>query len=150
MTDDDEGVLSPDDLELPDEHVAELDDERLVVYPDGEPSGRPEGASLPDPVAGDERDDGANDERDDGARGGAGQRSLRDAADVPEAYALAAAAKTERGLDERVVRSNDVGRTFELFLRWYAGRVAPDRDVEEVLRVLVAASDLDATVERQR
>jgi hypothetical protein len=34
---------------------------------------------------------------------------------------------------------------FEEFLRWYAGRVDPERDPESVLEVLLAASDLDVT-----
>lgn len=170
---DDEGVLSPDDLELPDDDVTELDEDRMVVHPDSDGEGVPEASdrSLPDSTAGSDEHEGREpDERgrheepavraereEPDAQGVREERDstdgtalLRDAADVSEAYALAVGAKTEAGLDEMTVRSNDVGRTFESFLRWYAGQVAPGRDPEEVLRVLVSASNLDAEVRSRR
>lgn len=134
MTDDTpEGVLTPDELELPDDHVTELDEGRYLVRSDGD--ARDDGASEAPPV------DAAND-RDPPT---AGDRNVEPAdlrLDCEEAYAIAAQVKTDRGTGQRTVRSNDVSEVFEEFVRWYAGRVAPDRSPEEVLAVLVQSSDL--------
>lgn len=121
-----EEVLDPDDLELPDERVAEIDDGRYVIDVADSAS---ESSSPPT--------DSSTDSR----------TSLRELRQLADAYAVTAAVKTDRGVAETSIRSDDISETFESFVRWYAGRIDSSSSPEEVLAVLASASDLNVSVD---
>ena len=144
--DDPEGVLTPADLERVARQVRELDDERVLVPTDGADPERPDRPGSP----GREPRDGRSSrpEGPDGNPAGTADASskLTGASLDPEtAYAVDITVRTDHGLAAESFGSNDVRVVFEELLRWYAGRIEPDRDPETVLAVLLAASDLDVT-----
>lgn len=127
MSDDDtKEVLSPDHIDVDDEHVQPLDENRYVVSPD-------EGSS-PSSSTGDENT--ADSERTSGDEPGA-------LADLDGAYAVALQARFESERDDIRIETSDVSVAFESLLHWYAGKVADDTPPEEVIAVLLANSDLD-------
>jgi hypothetical protein len=152
--DDPEGVLTPADLERVARQVRELDDERVLVPTDGTDPGRPDRSGSGSVSSGRESRDephGGRESRPGGSDGnpaGTADASsgLKGASLDPEtAYAVDVTVRTDRGLAAESFGSNDVRVVFEELLRWYAGRIEPDRDPETVLAVLLAASDLDVT-----
>jgi hypothetical protein len=123
---DPEGVLTPADLERVARQVRELDEDRVVVPTDGDDPGPESGAPSPD---------SASAERPDGASPESGA-----------AYAVDVTVRTDRGVASESFGSNDLRVVFEAFLRWYAGRIDPDAPPERVVRVLLAASELDVEI----
>ena len=123
---DPEGVLTAEDLERVARQVRELDEDRVVVPTDGDD---------PEPASGNPSPGSASAGRPDGASPGSGT-----------AYAVDVTVRTDHGVAGESFGSNDLRVVFEEFLRWYAGRIDPDVPPERVLRVLLAASDLDVTV----
>jgi hypothetical protein len=118
-----DGVLTPDELDLEpsDERIRRLGDDRYVVRTDDDPPTGATDDAAPETVA-------------------AGTPPLDD---VEGAYAVALAARTDGDLETFRTASNDVRDPFEAMLRWYAERVAPDSPPEQVVSVLLDASDLD-------
>jgi hypothetical protein len=121
----DDGVLTPDELDVSErEDVRELDDNRYFVSLDS--GAAPEFERL------DEREEEEGDDL------------VAELASTPETYGLALAAKTESGVEERVIASNSVVETFEHALVWYAAQVGDaDTPPEDVLRILLEESSLD-------
>ena len=120
-------ALSPDELELDDEHVQRLDENRYVVTVDEKRS--PSG----------------------GGRAGLDSGRTSGAQEVTEtdgAYAFEARGRFEAEMDEIHVGTNDVAEGLESLLRWYAQNVAADTPPEDVVTVLLENSDLDVSVER--
>lgn len=142
-------VLEPEDLDVRnDDRVRQLDGNRFFVSTSDEGEvdapaddrlgtaarGRPEDPDRPrdDPSAPVGRDAG-------------GEQPLRDVlADVDGQYAIAAAARMDAGTAAYTAGTNNVAETFEAFLRWYAEQVGDGKTPdEEVLRILLAETDLD-------
>lgn len=113
---DDDGVLTPEELSRDDDDLRPIGDGRYVVETDGSTAAR-----------GDER-------VDDTPRG---------LADAPEAYATQVAFKTPDGVETHAVRSDDLSEAFEATMRWYARQLDPGADPDDVLRTLFAATELD-------
>jgi len=129
-----DGVLSPDDLDVSDrEEVSELDDGRFVVSTE---AGRSPSPRRPSPTL-DADDSPTPPETPESAPA---EQSL---SAIPERYATAIAAKTDSGVADEQFASNNIVDTFERTLRWYASRIDPEEPPEDVLRVLLAESDLD-------
>jgi hypothetical protein len=130
MSDDNtDDALSPDELELDDEHVQRLDENRYVVTVDEKrsPSGGTHGKA------------GLDSDRTSDAQG---------LAEIDGAYAFEARGRFEAEMDEIHVGTNDVVDGLESLLRWYAQNVAADTPPEDVVTVLLENSDLDVSVER--
>jgi hypothetical protein len=149
--DDPEGVLTPADLERVARQVRELDDERVLVPTDGADPERPDRPGSPGRVPREDTHDGRDSrpEGPDGNPAGAADASsglTGTSLDPETAYAVDITVRTDHGLAAESFGSNDVRVVFEELLRWYAGRIEPDRDPETVLAVLLAASDLDVRV----
>ena len=165
-----EGVLTPEDLERVARQVRELDEDRVVVPTDGDDTGPGSEESSPDPrprsetpapdtapgSGGTSTDGvpGSGESSPDTAPAQAERSPDRSGGDRPEptepaagaAYAAEVTVRTDQGLASESFGSNDLRVVFEAFLRWYAGRIDPDAPPERVLRVLLAASDLDVAV----
>ncbi|MEE6211113.1 hypothetical protein U3A55_13265 [Salarchaeum sp. III] len=127
-----DGVLSPEDLDVEDrEEVQQIGDGRYVVATNAgrSPDPRPTGALPSEP------DDSPTPEETPSATAALSA--------VPEQYAAALAVKTDRGVADERFASNNVVDTFERTLRWYAQRIDASEPPEDVLRVLLAESDLD-------
>lgn len=101
-------------------------------------AGRP--ASPPDAPS---PADGSASRGEHGSGTGDAAAAVAALADTRQAYAVDLTVKTDNGIANRRIRSDDVREVFEGTLRWYAGQIAPDRPTEEVLDVLLSASDLD-------
>jgi hypothetical protein len=148
---DPDGVLSPSDLERVARQLRKLDDERVVVPTDGDPTGTDDGSGSTANPRSDRSSERASQSWEDPGDTGAppdgpeGRGVPGTGPDPGAAYAVDVAVRTDRGRATESFRSNDVRVVFEEFLRWYAGRVDPERDPESVLEVLLAASDLDVT-----
>lgn len=123
------GVLSPDELELPDD-VAELDEGRYVVPTEegDRPSVGEADAPAPTPTDGPDAESSAAEGRPTAALSGA--------------YAAAVTMRTPEGTDATQVETDDVRELFEELLVWYAEQMAPGNDPEEALSVLLAESSL--------
>ncbi|GAA0652290.1 DUF7500 family protein [Salarchaeum japonicum] len=127
-----DGVLSPEDLDVEGrEEVEEIGDGRYVVSTS-------EGRS-PDPRPADDLPG----ETDDSPTPAETPSAAAALSAVPEQYAAALAVKTDHGVADERFASNNVVDTFERALRWYAHRIDPSEPPEDVLRVLLAESDLD-------
>jgi hypothetical protein len=122
-----EGVLSPEDLELPDD-VAELEEGRYVV-----PTDENEG-SAPSPTAS-RADADADANADD-------QTEREPVEALSGAYAVAVTMRTPEGTDAIQLATDDVRDLFDELLVWYAERLAPGTDPEEALSVLLSESSL--------
>ncbi|MEF8841533.1 MAG: hypothetical protein V5A62_07880 [Haloarculaceae archaeon] len=137
--------MTPADLERVARQVRELDDERVLVPTGGTDTAPSSGADPdddrhPEPESPPRRDGGDVAVSAD-APGGLTGASL----EAETAYAVDVTVRTDRGLAAESFRSNDVRVVFEDLLRWYAGRVEPERDPETVVGLLLAASDIDVT-----
>jgi hypothetical protein len=109
-----DGVLSPEDLEL--EETQKLDENRHVVPVDDEATAE-----------------------DSSTRKGHDTEGY-DTVNPKKAYSVTATVRTPDGEDSFETASNDVTEFFEEFLRWYLGRIAPEEEPEEALEVLTGSS----------
>lgn len=138
MTDEPDGVLSPDDLDATDDRLRELDDDRFVVSTDGESDAQTadtdEGPPDPDP---------AEPPADEPPERGGNPAPL---SELDGAFALGGRARLGDEPVPFAVGSNDVAATFGGFVRWYAGAVAPGVPPAEAVAVLLSNSDLDVEV----
>jgi len=138
----DEEVLEPADLDVTtDEHVTELEDNRFVVSLDEK------GIASSEPLPGGDEDaaaDGADVPGDGDEESDREPESTDSLADVSAPYAVSLAARTEGEYAAHVVSSHNVVQAFEEVVRWYATQVGDDgTPPEEVVRILLEASDLD-------
>lgn len=128
-----DGVLAPEDLDVTDrEEVSEIGDGRFVVSTEAGRSPSPR--SSPSPSV---------DESPTPSETPASAPLGDSLSAVPQRYATVIAAKTDSGVADEQFASNNIVDTFERTLRWYASRIDPEEPPEDVLRVLLAESDLD-------
>ncbi|AGB38114.1 DUF7500 family protein [Natronococcus occultus] len=124
MTEDgprDEGVLTPEELALEHDSVAELGENRFLVRSEGDAS--PERA-LPD------------------GRGGHDHATPR-VGDTPEPHAVDIALKVDGEVARYRTSSNDVREVFAELLTWYATQLDADLSPEETLRLMLEHADLE-------
>jgi hypothetical protein len=63
-----------------------------------------------------------------------------------ERYAVDVAAKVDGGVAETRIGSDSIVETFEETLLWYADQIDDSTPPEEVIRILLAESDLDVSL----
>jgi hypothetical protein len=123
-------VLSPEQLELNDEHIQQLDENRYVVTFE-ERSAAAEGS----------HDSGDPDSRR------ASIDLSQELGETEAAYAFEARGRFETDTDEICVETNDVSEALESLLYWYARNVADDAPPKKVITVLLANLELDLSFE---
>ncbi len=152
-----EGVLEPDELEVERrEEVQELGENRYIVSTDddeGDDDGRTRRDQEPAP-SGRTPPTGPEDRPRPGADPAStelseptvpsGSRTPLVA--VGERYAVDIAAKVDGSVDDRRLGSDSIVETFEETLVWYARQVDDSTPPEEVIRILLAESDLDVSL----
>lgn len=130
---DEEGALTPDDLDITDdERVAEIEEGRYVISSSGE---RPQVPEELDEEAGSDKSgfDTLDDEEI--------YEWLRDNVESAEArYGFDVTAKFGDSVRRQELFSNDVVTTFENLLVWYSQHVGKDTPVEEALGILLMES----------
>lgn len=138
----DDGILSPDELQLDDTNVAELGENRFLVRSDESDSAAdprtegvtpPAGPDTPDPLTELEREPADSDAVP------ASQRL----AGAPESHGVDITLKTDGEIAHHRATSNDVREVFVDLLTWYAGQLDEDMSPSEALQVMLAASDLE-------
>lgn len=131
MTEDgprDEGVLTPEELALEHDSVAELGENRFLVRSEGDGADASPGRALPD------------------GRGGTDRANPRvgDAlADTPHPHAVDVALKVDGEVARHRASSNDVREVFAELLTWYATQLDEDLSPEETLRLMLEHADLE-------
>lgn len=143
--DSEDGVLEPDELDV--EHRKEVDeigDNRYIVSTDEDDGG---GGSSPqdasDPAA--ERHTGPPDDRAEPSDRSPGADPTPLSA-LDERYVVDVTAKVDGGVAETRIGSDSIVETFEETLLWYADRIDDSTPPEEVIRILLAESDLDVSL----
>lgn len=113
-----EGILSPEDLDLEDieklgenRHVVPVDQKQEEAVVEGDGPETAEVAEVPEAADGTEM-----------------------------AYCAAVTVRTPAGEASFRTASNDVTEFFDSFLRWYLSQVAPDEEAQDALGVLVESS----------
>jgi hypothetical protein len=133
--DPDQGVLNPEDLDVEDrEEVDAIGENRFVVSTSEEP--------LEDSPPLDEGhdDESPEDPPDDSTQVEASLGAIR------EQYAVEMASKMERDVATTRIASDNIVEVFEEFMLWYASQLDDSTPPEEVLRILVAESDLELSL----
>lgn len=131
---DDEGALTPDDLDITDdERVAEIEEGRYVISSSGE---RPQ---VPD--EGEDEGDTSDESGFVTVTDEAIYEWLRNNVESAEArYGFDVTAKFGDSVRRQELFSNDVVTTFENLLVWYSQHVGKDTPVEEALGILLMES----------
>jgi len=139
-----EGVLEPDELDVEHrEEVREIGDNRYIVSTDEDGGGGGSAPSeAPDPSA--ERRAPPAEPAAPNARSPAGDATPLAALD--ERYVVDITAKVDGGVAETRLGSDSIVETFEETLLWYADQVDDSTPPEEVIRILLAESDLDVSL----
>lgn len=155
---DDRPYLTPAELDFRrDESVTALGDGRYVVATDaqsatGNPGRSPSesgsrasrrrtdhGASAVHPTDGPSAEEGVSPDGTTGER----PNDEDDADESTPAYFADVTVRTDEGEFDARFEDDDIGAVCASLLRWYARRVAPDDDPEEVLSILLSRSAFD-------
>lgn len=146
----DEGVLEPDELEVERrEEVREIGENRYIVSTDeeGEGDGRERREPETPPAAPENRprpgSDPAETELSEPTVPSGSRTPL---AAVGERYAVDIATKVDGSVDDSRIGSDSIVETFEETLLWYARQVDDSTPPEEVIRILLAESDLEVSL----
>ncbi|NUC74444.1 hypothetical protein HTZ84_19455 [Haloterrigena sp. SYSU A558-1] len=135
----DDSVLTPDELQLNDDTVADLGENRYLVRSDESPAadavtGTADAASTDDSSRltqlESESSDHAHDPRE----------RLSDAS---EPHGVDITLKTDGEIAHHRAASHDVREVFVDLLTWYASQLDDDMTPSEALQVMLAASDLE-------
>lgn len=137
----DDGVLTPEELQLEDDRVDELGDNRYLVRPDDSNAANALAASE-DPTITTPTDSSHLTQLESGASGGEREASDR-LADAAAPHGVDIALKTDGEVAEYRATSHDVREVFVDLLTWYADQLDDDLSPEEALQVMLTASDLD-------
>ncbi|MFC4407345.1 DUF7500 family protein [Haloarchaeobius iranensis] len=134
-----DGILSPEELTPSEDHCEDLGDGRFVVSASDGPSAEQHGGTrLPDvdPALAGLAADGSGDP--------SGAPASADAlANANERYGVDIAVKTDDGVAQTEIRSDDVREVFTSLLTWYADELDDEMEAEETLRILLDASPLE-------
>lgn len=145
---DDGRALSPEELAIEDEEsVVSLDDGRYVIGSDGEsPSASPSRDESSAERSSSEREPSADSASRRG-RTDVDARTVRrwledDLRSVESRYGLHITAKAGETASHQQLFSDDVGTVFDSLLTWYAQQLDRELPVEDVLGILLAASNV--------
>lgn len=139
-----EGVLEPDELDVERrEEVDEIGDNRYIVSTDEDDDGGSPPQDATDPSA--ERRTQPPDDRAEPSDRSPGADPTPLAA-LDERYVVDVTAKVDGGVAETRIGSDSIVETFEETLLWYADRIDDSTPPEEVIRILLAESDLDVSL----
>ncbi|WP_435361464.1 DUF7500 family protein [Haloarchaeobius sp. DFWS5] len=139
-----DGVLSPEDLALDEDHVRSLDEHRQVIAAGDGPSANSHGGTprMPDIDVATIPD--ATDTDGDGATATTGSPQPAAAlADHSAPYGVDIAVKTDDAITHETIHSSDIREVFERLLRWYARQLDDELPPEETLAILLDASGLE-------
>ncbi|WP_436345921.1 DUF7500 family protein [Natronorubrum sp. FCH18a] len=134
----DDGVLTPEELQLEDDNVAKLSENRYLVRSDGA------GATAEMPAA--DAAAVATDADSSPARlesNPSDQSTDSPLVDAAEPHGVDITLKTDGEIAHHHATSHDVREVFEDLLTWYASQLDDDLSPSEALEVMLAASDLD-------
>jgi hypothetical protein len=137
------GALSPEDLELDDDHIMELAENRFLVTASEPSSAAMHGGidRLPDvdPSLGTERRAAT-----DGGSLATSESSIPTdvLANASARYGVDITVKTDDGIAREQLTSSDIREVFADVLRWYATQIDDELPAEETLGILLDASDL--------
>ena len=129
----DDGILTPDELQLENDQVDPIGENRYLVRSDGE-------TAAADPAAGVTTitsDSSPTHLESDHAQ------SASDLADAPEPHGVEITLKTDGELAHHRATSHDVREVFVDLLTWYAGQLDDEMSPSEALQVMLTASDLE-------
>ncbi|WP_435334696.1 DUF7500 family protein [Haloarchaeobius sp. TZWWS8] len=140
-----DGILSPEDLALDEDHVTALDENRLVVSARTARSETPHGGdarlSAADSTIIPDVDEAAD---ADGPQATTGSPAPADVLGESSArYGVDLTVKTDDGIAHETMTSDDIREVFERMLRWYAGQLDDELEPEETLSLLLDASGLE-------
>lgn len=116
-----------------DEQLRQLDEDRYVVTPESADS---------------TQDDTAESDGESATDAPPETEAVPGIEDLDGHFALVAAARTGNGTESVSIDANDVSRTFEDLLWWYADVIAEDTPPEDVIDVLLAHADFDRSPTR--
>lgn len=132
-----EGVVGPNELDYSeDERVAQIRDGRYVVATDKDGTPQVDGEEPPDREAEEER---SLEERGNFAK----QQMARYLSDKGAKHGIAVTASFGGRVAQRERFSDDIATSFGDVVQWYADQVDADAPPEEVLGILLLASDTD-------
>ncbi|SFG06811.1 hypothetical protein SAMN04488063_1322 [Halopelagius inordinatus] len=132
-----EGIVGPNELDYSDdERVAQIRDGRYVVATDEDGKPQVDGDSPPDREAEEER---SLEERGNFAK----QQMARYLSDKGAKHGIAVTASFDGRVAQRDRFSDDIATSFGDVVQWYADQVDADAPPEEVLGILLLASDTD-------
>ncbi|MFC6825919.1 DUF7500 family protein [Halopelagius fulvigenes] len=132
-----EGVIGPNELDYSDDdRVAQIRDGRYVVATDSDEKPRVDEEESPPRHAEEER---TLEERGNFAK----QQMVRYVSDKGASHGIAVTASFDGRVAQRERFSDDIATAFGDVVQWYANQVNADATPEEVLGILLLASDTD-------
>ncbi|SDK84815.1 DUF7500 family protein [Natronorubrum texcoconense] len=134
----DDGILTPEELQLEDDNVAKLSENRYLVRSDG--AGATAEMPAADAAANITDADSSPAHLESTPSDQSADTSLAEAADP---HGVEITLKTDGELAHHRATSHDVREVFVELLTWYAGQLDDDMSPSEALQVMLAASDLD-------
>ncbi|WP_440763279.1 DUF7500 family protein [Natronorubrum sp. DTA7] len=132
----DDGILTPEELQLEDDNVAKLSENRYLVRSDGPNTTAEMPAAESATITADANSSPARPEASD-------QSTDTALADAPEPHGVEITLKTDDEIAHHSGTSHDVREVFVDLLTWYARQLDEDMSPSEALQVMLAASDLD-------
>ncbi|QLK27529.1 hypothetical protein HYG81_07985 [Natrinema zhouii] len=125
----DDGILTPDELSLETDNIAELGDNRYLVRTDESAD-----AETMDTIL---TDDSIESESESSTH------THADLTDAAEPHGVDITLKTDGEIAHHHATSHDVREVFVDLLTWYASQLDDDMSPSEALQVMLAASDLE-------
>lgn len=146
-----ESVLEPDELEVERrEEVREIGENRYIVSTDEEDDGSQGTASheaeTPPPTPENRPRPGADPAETELSEPTVPSGSRTPLVAVGERYAVDVAAKVDGSVEDTRIGSDSIVETFEETLVWYARQVDDSTPPEEVIRILLAESELEVSL----
>ena len=137
----DDGVLTPDELQLDDDNVADLGENRYLVRSDGSTAAEAATGAADATITG--SDDSSHLTRPESEPSDHARETQQWLADASEPHGVDIALKTDGEIAHHRATSHDVREVFVDLLTWYAGQLDDDMSPSEALQVMLAASDLE-------
>lgn len=143
-TDDEGGVLSPEELDITEEdNVVELDDGRYVISPNDKPDVPNTQVTDPDPPTTADQTSPSPSEGHAELTQESVHKYLREQmAEAEAAYGFDVTAHFDGSVARQELYSDDVVTTFEGLLVWYAQHAGGTTPIEEVLGILLVEANV--------
>jgi len=129
-----DGILTPDELQLEDDNVAKLSENRYLVRSNGTAGEEPTADATTI------TDADANPTHLESNHAHTASEHL---ADAPEPHGVDITLKTDGELAHHHAASHDIREVFVDLLTWYASQLDDELSPSEALQVMLAASDLE-------